>query len=161
MHHHRHAYFERPFLRIGLTWFLWLTLVVQAICIIMARNHYTVDIIVACYVCPMLYYTLQNIYESPTFKRIYPSYMGNFEYKHESAQHCSERFQNLPFVKCLTRLGSFVSRKLGFSVRILFLLSLDSWLRTHTHTHTRRYDLPQSTVQHHWLSKSWFDFIYK
>ena len=126
MHHHRHAYFERPFLRIGLTWFLWLTLVVQAICIIMARNHYTVDIIVACYVCPMLYYTLQNIYESPTFKRIYPSYMGNFEYKHESAQHCSERFQNLPFVKCLTRLGSFVSRKLGFSVRILFLLSLDS-----------------------------------
>ena len=114
MHHHRHAYFAKPFLRIGVIWFLWLTVVVQAICIIMARNHYTADVVVACYVCPMLWYTLQNIYESPTFKRIYPSYMGNFKYDYASS---SSDCEDIPIVKCMMRLGSIISRRSGFSVR--------------------------------------------
>jgi len=117
MHHHRHKYFEKAFVRIGVIWFLWLTVVVQAICIIMARNHYTVDVVAACYVTPMLWYTLQNIYESPTFKRLFPSYMGNFKYDYAT---CSSDCEDIPIVKCMTRLGSFISRRLGFSVRVSF-----------------------------------------
>ncbi len=115
MHHHRHKYFEKAFVRIGVMWFLWLTVVVQAICIIMARNHYTVDVVAACYVAPMLWYTLQNIYESPTFKRLFPSYMSNFKYDYAS---CSSDCEDIPIVKCMMRLGSFISRRVGFSVRV-------------------------------------------
>lgn len=87
MTHYRAAFFQRAWLRVGVPLFLWFTVVVQGICIVKARNHYTVDVVVASYVAPLLWYAVQGIFASAKFQYLLPSYIPDYRGAYDKRKH--------------------------------------------------------------------------
>lgn len=58
---------RKKYLHIIVTTLMWLLTITQIPLIIAARNHYTVDITVACYLAPMVWITLENLRKQKDF----------------------------------------------------------------------------------------------
>lgn len=83
---HRVALIGNRMIRFALVTFMWTIVVFQALCIIMAHNHYSVDVVVASYVTPLIWHATQSLYASAFFQKhchwyfAWYKYDGNDEY---------------------------------------------------------------------------------
>eukprot|EP00940_MAST-03C_sp_MAST-3C-sp2_P000270 g270.t1 len=89
--HYRKEYFERRWLRVLVVYFMWLIAALQAMFIIMARNHYSVDVVVALYVSPMLWLTMQNVFASQWFQKHCSWYIAWYKYDYDSGSGKCDR----------------------------------------------------------------------
>jgi len=110
--HHRHSLWRRRHLQLAIPVLFWIMCIVQALFIIMARNHYSVDIVVATYVTPLLWHATQSLYASRWFRTHCSWYLEWFQYADDNNDN--PKCEALRAI--LSRYFSFCSNRLGVRI---------------------------------------------